>query len=62
MAARCDTSSRTAWESRVVLASAFAVVFGIFVVAFAVLCVVIVVWAIRRDRQRWKEWHDHRGE
>jgi ABC-type Fe3+ transport system permease subunit len=41
-----------------VLASAFVVVFGVFVVAFAVLCVVIVVWAVRRDKARWQEWRD----
>jgi ABC-type Fe3+ transport system permease subunit len=45
-----------------VLGSAFAVVFGLFVVALAVLCVVIVTWAVRRDRSRWKEWRDRQGE
>jgi len=43
-----------------VLASAFAIVFGVFIVAFAVLCVVIVTWAVRGDRSRWREWKDRR--
>ena len=38
------------------LASAFVVVFSIFLVAFAVLCVAIVTWAVRRDRSAWREW------
>jgi hypothetical protein len=33
-----------------VIASAFAVVFGIFVAALVVLCGIIVTWAVRRDR------------
>jgi ABC-type Fe3+ transport system permease subunit len=41
-----------------VLASAFAIVFGIFVAALAMLSVVIVTWAVRRDRSRWREWKD----
>lgn len=41
-----------------VLASAFAIVFGIFIAAFAALCLVIVTWAVRRDRSRWREWKD----
>jgi ABC-type Fe3+ transport system permease subunit len=45
-----------------VLASAFALVFGIFVAAFVVLCVVIIVWAVRRDRASWREWRDRRNE
>jgi hypothetical protein len=45
-----------------VLASAFVVVFTIFVVAFAVLCAVIVTWAVRRDRSAWKEWRRRQGE
>ena len=44
------------------LASAFAVVFSVFVVAFAVLCVVIVTWAVRRDRAGWREWRDRRRD
>jgi hypothetical protein len=44
------------------VASAFAVVFGIFVVAFVVLCVVIVTWAIRRDRERWRDWRNRRQD
>jgi hypothetical protein len=47
----------------VVLATtAFAIVFTLFVVAMAVLCVVIVTWAVRRDRTRWREWRAHKGE
>jgi hypothetical protein len=45
----------------VVLASAFAVLFTIFVVALGVLCVVIVTWAIRRDRSSWREWRERQG-
>jgi ABC-type Fe3+ transport system permease subunit len=41
-----------------VLASAFAVVFGVFVAAFVALCVLVVSWAVRRDRARWREWRD----
>jgi len=41
-----------------VLASAFTVIFSIFVVALVVLCVVIVTWAVRRDRTAWKKWRD----
>lgn len=44
------------------VASAFALVFGIFVAAFVVLCVVIIVWAVRRDRASWREWRDRRNE
>jgi hypothetical protein len=45
-----------------VLASAFAVVFSIFLVALAVLCVAVIVWAVRRDRSNWRDWHSRRGE
>jgi hypothetical protein len=63
--ARCDTSSTLA--SAMVLAllspllavnTAFVVVFGIFVVAMAVLVVLVLTWAIRRDkagRQAWRQ-------
>jgi len=44
----------------VLAASAFAIVFGVFLVAMAVLCVVILTWAIRRDRARWREWRGRR--
>ena len=40
------------------LASAFAIVFGVFLVAFVVLCIVVITWAVRRDRSRWREWRD----
>jgi len=45
-----------------VVASAFAIVFGIFVVAFVVLSVVVMTWAIRRDRAGWREWRERRDE
>jgi ABC-type Fe3+ transport system permease subunit len=45
-----------------VVASLFAIVFGVFVVALAVLVVVTVTWAVRRDRARWREWHQRRDE
>jgi hypothetical protein len=44
----------------VVAASAFQIVFGAFLVAMAVLCVVILTWAIRRDRANWREWRGRR--
>ena len=37
--------------------AAFYVVFGIFVVAFVVLAVIVIVWAVRHDvagRQAWR--------
>ncbi len=37
---------------------AFAVVFGLFVVALVVLVVIIIVWAVRHDvvgRRAWRE-------
>jgi hypothetical protein len=40
------------------VASAFAIVFGVFIAAMVVLCVVIVTWAIRRDRMKWREWRE----
>lgn len=36
--------------------AAFDVVFGVFLVAFAVLVVVTVRWAVRRDRAGRAEW------
>jgi hypothetical protein len=45
-----------------VLASAFVVVFTIFIVAVVVLCVVIVTWAVRRDRSAWREWRNRRDD
>jgi peptidoglycan/LPS O-acetylase OafA/YrhL len=45
-----------------VIASAFAVVFGIFIAAFVVLCGFIVTWALRRDRANWREWRDRRHD
>jgi hypothetical protein len=45
-----------------VLASAFAVVFTIFIVAAVVLCVAIITWAVRRDRSAWKEWRRRQSE
>jgi ABC-type Fe3+ transport system permease subunit len=45
-----------------VVASAFALVFGIFVAAFVVLCVVIIVWAVRRDRASWREWRQRQDK
>lgn len=44
------------------LASTFDVVFGLFVVAMVVLCGFIITWAVRRDRARWREWRDRRGD
>lgn len=35
---------------------AFGAVFGLFVVAFAVLVVVTIRWAVRRDRQGRAQW------
>ncbi len=46
----------------VVLASnvAFVVVFGVFVAALAVLAVIIVVWAWRRDKPARSAWKRQR--
>lgn len=38
---------------------AFSVVFGVFVVAMVVLAVVVVTWAVRRDR-RGRDDYDRR--
>ena len=45
-------------EPRPLLASdvAFAVIFGIFVVALLALVVIVLTWAIRRDRQGRADW------
>jgi hypothetical protein len=45
-----------------VLASAFAVVFTIFIVAAVMLCVAIITWALRRDRSAWREWRKRQHE
>jgi hypothetical protein len=45
--------------ARLLLASdsvAFAVIFGLFVVALLTLIVIVVVWAFRRDRAGRAEW------
>jgi len=41
-------------------AVAFDVVFGLFVVAFAVLAVITVTWAVRRDRAGRTAWASRR--
>ena len=41
--------------------TAFAVVFGVFVVAMVVLIVIIIMWAVRHDiagRRAWREHHE----
>lgn len=43
------------------LASTFAVVFGVFIAAMVVLCGFIIAWAFRRDRARWREWREQRS-
>ena len=35
---------------------AFAVVFGVFVLAFAALAVITIAWAVRRDRPGREAW------
>jgi hypothetical protein len=42
--------------------TAFFVLFGIFVVAFAVLAVITVTWAIRRDRAGRADWARRRED
>jgi hypothetical protein len=43
--------------------TAFAVVFGIFVVATAALAIYVAVWAIRRDAKGRQEWErQQRGD
>lgn len=39
---------------------AFGIVFGVFVLALAVLAVVAVRWAVRRDRPGRQAWRDRR--
>jgi hypothetical protein len=41
---------------------AFAVVFGIFVVAMLTLIVVVVTWAIRRDRDGRAAWRQRQQD
>ena len=46
-------------HGRLLLASdsvAFAVIFGIFVAALLVLIVIVLMWAVRRDRAGRAEW------
>ena len=57
---RPDRRGAPRWEDGDVLASAFAIVFSLFLAAAAVLCVLIVVWAVRRDKARWREWRERR--
>jgi ABC-type Fe3+ transport system permease subunit len=45
-----------------VIASTFAIVFGIFVAALVVLCGFIVTWALRRDRVNWREWRERQHD
>jgi ABC-type Fe3+ transport system permease subunit len=45
-----------------VIASTFAVVFGIFIAALVVLCGFIVTWALRRDRANWREWRERQHD
>jgi uncharacterized membrane protein YdbT with pleckstrin-like domain len=40
--------------------AAFFVIFGIFVVAFVVLAVVVIVWAVRHDIAGRKAWQQRR--
>jgi hypothetical protein len=43
---------------------AFAIVFGIFIVALLTLIVIVVLWAIRRDRKgriAWRERQQNRA-
>jgi uncharacterized membrane protein YadS len=39
---------------------AFAVIFGIFIVALLVLIVIVISWAVRRDRQGRAAWSQRR--
>ncbi|HUZ08610.1 MAG TPA: hypothetical protein VMU76_00360 [Acidimicrobiales bacterium] len=41
---------------------AFGIVFGVFVVAIAVLAVVTVTWAVRRDRPGREAWRRRMSE
>jgi hypothetical protein len=40
--------------------TAFAVVFGVFVVAMVVLIVIIIVWAVRHDVAGRRDWRARR--
>ena len=42
--------------------AAFAVVFGIFMVALVVLVVWVAIWAIRRDSAGRRRWEAERSE
>jgi hypothetical protein len=42
--------------------TAFAVVFGVFVVAFVVLIVLTIRWAVRHDMAGWKIWRKEQEE
>ncbi len=42
--------------------TAFYVVFGIFVVAFVVLVVLTIRWAVRHDMAGWKVWRKEQEE
>lgn len=45
--------------------AAFFVIFGIFVVAFVVLAVVVIVWAVRHDmagREAWRQRREADGQ
>jgi type VI protein secretion system component VasK len=47
------------WRQRPLLAAndvAFAVLFGIFIVALLTLIVIVAIWVIRRDRQGRAAW------
>jgi hypothetical protein len=45
-----------------VIASTFAVVFTVFIVAIVILCGFIVTWAVRRDRANWRAWHERHDD
>jgi cbb3-type cytochrome oxidase subunit 3 len=40
---------------------AFDVVFAVFVVAMVILAVVVITWAVRRDRRGRRDWLAARG-
>jgi hypothetical protein len=46
----------TASTSILAADAAFVVVFSVFVVAFVVLAVITLTWAVRRDRQGRRAW------
>jgi hypothetical protein len=41
---------------------AFFVVFGLFVVAFVTLMVIVIMWAVRHDMTGWKLWRQRQEE